>query len=104
MPLKKSNSKTGVAALTPEEKLQGSGGNIADRLKRIFALRAREALVNVRDSLLPDIPLYIAAPSNGEAIGGFPSDIAQEEKPASRLAPLVALSVLAGFILLRIFR
>ena len=95
-----------VHTFTEEERIQGGGGNAFDRLKRIVAAKAREALIEARQNLLPDIPVFIPAntfPGNGN-ITGSQAGVAKEEKPASRLAPLIVVSVLAGFILLRVFR
>lgn len=99
----------GVFVLDDQEKIQGTGGNAADRIKRLIAARAREALIDVRENFLPDIPLFVRGNGfdnlmGGDVTGRFPGKVAEEEKPASRLAPLVLLSVLAGFILLRVFK
>ncbi len=98
--------KTDVFTPAPEEKIQGSGGNAFDRIKRILAAKARETLISIQQDTLPNIPLFFPSdlsPGNGEVTGRSAADLAREERP-SRLAPLIILSVLGGFILLRVFR
>ncbi len=102
--IRQASKKTGgVFEPSLAEKIQGGGGNVFDRLKRTIGAKAREALIQARENLLPNIPLYFpdnSTPGNGN---GVSAEIIEEEKP-SRMAPLIILSALGGFILLRIFR
>ena len=81
-------------------------GNFLDRVRRDIGAKAREALVNLNQNILPNIPIFRPAIVNGNGngvVGSSPAPVV-ETRQGGGMIMVILFAILGGFLLLRIFK
>ena len=93
---------------SPPGQDSGSTGNFFDRLKRIVAQRARDALIDLNKEVLPDIPIFerVLKPSQNGAgdTGRTPANVPDApQQMMGGLLPILIIFGIVGVLLVSVF-